>query len=67
MSFRGLMGLIDPCSRQEDFANLSLYKMLLPGLDLNRCVKRGIVSNSPLDFKQSSLTHIIQVLGCILR
>ncbi len=63
MSFRGLIGLTDPCSRQEDFATLSLYKMLLPGLDLNRCVKRGIVSNSPLDLKQFSFTHIIQVLG----
>jgi hypothetical protein len=63
VSVRGLTGLTDPCSRQEDFAPLSLYKMLLLGLDLNRCVKRGIVSNLPLDLKQFSFTHIIQVLG----
>ncbi len=63
MSFRGLIGLIDHCSRQEDFTTLSLYKMLLSGLDLNRCVKGGLVSNLPLDFKQFSFTHIIQVLG----
>jgi hypothetical protein len=61
-----LIGLIDPCSRQEDFATLVLYKMLLPGLDLNRCVEGGIVSNLPLDFRQSSFTHIIQILRPIL-
>ena len=57
-----MIGLTDPCSRQEDFATLSFYKMLLPRLDLNRCVEGGIVSNLPLDFKQCSFTLIIQVL-----
>jgi len=37
--------------------------MLLSGLDLNRAVKGGRVSNSLLEFKQCSLTHIAQVLG----
>ncbi len=37
--------------------------MLLSGLDSNRGVKGGRVSNSLLDFKQCSLTHIVQVLG----
>ena len=40
--------------------------MLLPGLDLNRCVERALVSNSPLDFRQFSFTHIIQVSGLTL-
>lgn len=57
------MGLTDPCSRQEDFTSLSLYKVLLSGLDLSHCVKRRIVSNSPLDLKQCSFTHTIQVSG----
>ena len=63
MSFRGLIGLTDHCSRQEDFASLSFYKVLLSGLDFNRCVKRGLVSNLPLDLKQFSFIHSIQVLG----
>ncbi len=63
MSVRGLKGLIDPCSRWEDFAALSIYKVLPSGLDLNRVVKGGLVSNLPLDLKQFSFTHIIQVLG----
>jgi len=63
MSFRGLIGLTDHRSRQEDFATLSLYEMLLPELDLNRCVKGGIVSNLPLDFKQFSFTHITRSWG----
>jgi hypothetical protein len=60
VSFRGLIGFIDHCSRQEDFANLGITKMLLSGLDLNRCIKGRIVSNLPLDFKQFSFTHIIK-------
>jgi hypothetical protein len=63
VSFRGLIGLTDPCSRQEDFASLSFYKVLLSGLDLSHCVKGGVVSNSPLDLKQSSFTHTVQVSG----
>ena len=63
MSFRGLIGLTDHCSRQKDFTSLSIYKVLLSGLDFSRCVKRGIVSNLPLDLKQFSFTHTIQVLG----
>jgi hypothetical protein len=35
--------------------------MLLSGLDLNCGVKGGRVSNSLLEFKQFSLTHIAQV------
>ena len=66
MSVRGLIGLIDHCSWQEDFTTLSFYEMLLPGLDLSRCVERGLVSNSPLDFRQYSFTHIIQVLRLTL-
>ena len=37
--------------------------MLPSGLDFSRCVKRVFVSNSPLDLKQFSFTHTIQVLG----
>ncbi len=37
--------------------------MVLPGLDLSRCIEGATVSNSPLDFKQFSLTHLTQVLG----
>jgi hypothetical protein len=40
--------------------------MLLLGLDLNRCVEGGFVTNSPLDLKQFSFTHIVQVLGFLL-
>ena len=36
--------------------------MILSGLDFSRCVEGGAVSNLPLDFKQFSFTHIIQVL-----
>ena len=63
MSFRGLIGLTDHCSRQEDFAILDPFKMLLSGLDLSRCVEGALVSNLPLDFRQFSFTHIIQVSG----
>jgi len=35
--------------------------MLLPGLDFSHCVERDTVSNSPLDFRQYSFTHITQV------
>ncbi len=63
VSFRGLIGLTDPCFRWEDFTTLSLYKMLPSELDLSRNVKGGIVSNLPLDLKQFSFTHTIQVLG----
>ena len=62
MSVRGLRGLTDPCSRQEDFASLRVYEVLLSGLDLNRAVKGGLVSNWPLDLEQCSFTPIIQVL-----
>jgi len=41
-------------------SHLDLCRMLLSGLDLNRCVKGGHVSNSSLDFKQCSFTHIIR-------
>ncbi len=37
--------------------------MLLLGLDFNRCVEGGLVSNLPLDLKQFSFTRILQVLG----
>lgn len=37
--------------------------MLLLRLDLSRCVEGGLVSHSPLDFKQFSFTLAIQVLG----
>jgi hypothetical protein len=37
--------------------------VLLLGLDFSRCVEGGVVTNSPLDFRQYSFTHIIQVSG----
>jgi len=42
-------------------------RVLLVGLGVNRCAEGGLVSNSPLDFKQFSLSHTIQVLGHTLR
>jgi hypothetical protein len=44
-------------------SHLGKTKMLPPGLGLIRCVEGGHVSNLPLDFKQCSFTHIIQVSG----
>lgn len=35
--------------------------MLMPGLDLSRCVEGALVSNLPLDFRQFSFIHITQV------
>lgn len=43
-----------------------MLRMLSPGLDLSRCVEGGRVSNLPLDLKQFSLTHVIQVSGLLL-
>ncbi len=37
--------------------------VLLSGLDLSRCVKGDLGSKSPLDLKQCSFTHTIQVSG----
>jgi hypothetical protein len=42
------------------------HQVLLPRLDLSRGVEGAIVTNSPLDFRQFSFTHIIQVLGLLL-
>jgi len=54
------MGLIDPAPGRGISYPFS-YRILLPGLDLSRCVEGGPVSNLPLDFRQYSFTHIIQV------
>jgi hypothetical protein len=62
VSVRGLIGLIDHCSQQEDFVSRHPEELLL-GLDLSRCVEGGIVPNWPLDFRQYSFTHVIQVSG----
>ena len=62
MSVRGLIGLTDPVPSKR-ISHLTVFKMLLLGLDLSHCVKGVRVSNSPLDLKQFSFTHIIQVLG----
>jgi len=35
--------------------------MLLPELDLNRCVESALVTDLPLAFKQSSFAHVTQV------
>jgi hypothetical protein len=40
--------------------------MLLPRLDFSHCVEGNLVSNLPLDLKQFSFTHVIQVLGHVL-
>jgi len=37
--------------------------VLLLRLDFVRRIERGLVSNSPLDFKQFSLTHVTQISG----
>jgi hypothetical protein len=42
---------------------LGLLKRVRSGLDLSRCVKGVLVSNSPLDFKQFRFIRVIQVLG----
>lgn len=47
----------------ERISHLNMLRMLSPGLDLSRCVEGGRVSNLPLDLKQFSLTHVIQVSG----
>ena len=47
----------------KKISHLGFSKMLLSELDLNRGVKGGRVSNSLLDFRQFSFTHVIQVLG----
>ncbi len=44
-------------------SHLDIYMTLLSGLDFNRCVKGGAVTNLPLDLKQFSFTHAIQVSG----
>jgi hypothetical protein len=41
-------------------------QVLLPKLDLSRGVEGATVTNSPLDLKQFSLAHIIQVSGLLL-
>ena len=60
MSVRGLIGLIDPVPDKR-ISHLETSKMLLSGLDFSCCVEGNLVSNSPLDFKQFSFTHVIQV------
>jgi hypothetical protein len=62
VSVRGLIGLIDHVPVRK-LSRLGMTKTLLTRLDLNRCVKGGPGSNSPLDFRQSSFTHTTQVLG----
>lgn len=64
-SVRGLNGLIDRVPVGE-FSHVGEADVLPTRLDNSRCVEGGQVSNSPLDFKQSSLTHTIQVLGFAL-
>lgn len=62
MSVRDFIGLIDPCVREEGFA-LRPALSAAPGTDFSRCVSGILITHSSLDFKQSSLTHTIQVLG----
>jgi len=62
MSVRGLIDLAGPVPDRKT-SHRSSSSMLLSGLDKSRCVKRVLLSNSLLDFKQSSFIHIIQVLG----
>ena len=59
-----MIGLIDPCSRWEDFTRSIFTRCCNRGLTLTVVFKRGIISNLPLDFKQFSFTHITRSWGC---
>jgi len=72
MSVRGLIGLTDHVLGRKSLElticmsiPLSACQFdldsLQPRLDVNRRVEGGWVSNSPLDFKQFSFIHVIQV------
>jgi hypothetical protein len=65
VSVRGLSGLIDRVPTRE-ISHVGRTNVLLAGLDVNRRIEGGLVSNSPLDFKQFSLDHTVQVLGYTL-
>jgi hypothetical protein len=61
VSVHGVNGLID-LVLDRGISHLFVYKMLRSGLDPNRGVGGVDDSNWPLDFRQSSFTHLIQVL-----
>jgi len=63
VSFRDLIGLTDHCSWQEDFATPTFTEGVCQDLTSTVVSREEEVSNSSLNFKQFSFTHIIQVLG----
>jgi len=49
------------CVPIKESSHVEEANVLLMGLDFNRCVEGGLVSNSPLEFRQFSFIHTVQV------